>query len=98
MESAPVKREGSSKRADEENIKCFPLPLQPKNYTLYTFIHVFTAGCPNKNHPMFANFLSKQCNRAMFLLGHPVHHTELIKSLIAKVNISESKPEFLQSM
>ena len=98
MESAPVKREGSSKRADEENIKCFPLPLQPKNYTFYTFIHVFTTRHLNKNIPMFANFPSKQCNMGWFLLGHPVHHTELIKSLIAKVNISESKPEFLQSM
>ena len=68
------------------------------SHTSYTFIHVSTTRHLNKNHPMFANFLSKQCNRAMFLLGHPVHHTELIKSLIAKVNISESEPEFLQSM
>ena len=68
------------------------------SHTSYTFIHVSTTRHLNKNIPMFANFPSKQCNMGWFLLGHPVHHTELIKSLIAKVNISESKPEFLQSM
>ena len=29
-------------------------------------------GCPNKNHPMFARFLSILANMGWFLLGHPV--------------------------
>ena len=29
-------------------------------------------GCPRKNVPMFAHFLSKSANMGTFFLGHPV--------------------------